>query len=543
MSGPLPRVTEVVKNAVEGSWDLPEIQRKFVWSPDKVRDLLDSLLKDYNIGVLLLWNPSKYLEGYGKNAHWIIDGQQRVTSLCVLFDKKPYWLDNKKWEKIREKYDIMINVLSPISDIEVAVANPARKKDPKWVSVRDILPIRKDDELKEYIMLVVKKVAKKLGKSPDYELYTHIDSCIKKVWNIRDKPVLIDRISPEKDLEDVVEIFTRINMKGTKLREADIYVAIAASKMKGWVRKEFYPFIEYLKTRYGFDLFPGIILRTLTGIGVGKTRFRDVNKEFWSNEAKFKHAWENAKATIIGILEKMHQRGILSSRIVPSLNSLIPVFLLYNKFKDKEFSFCKVFYWFILANRSGRYSGSAISVLANDVRIIDESNSFKEAINKLVEGLDIAGKFVADDFRTNYKRDRFGRFILYLILYDKGATDWTTRERIGFESDHPVVGFRPEYHHFIPRSILRSHGISEDLMDDISNIVVVSKETNKRIKSKMPTVYVDELGLSDKDLEKFIIPLDRSLWDISRYEEFLKKRASMLAEEANSYLGKLLSES
>lgn len=37
---------------------LPEIQREYVWSEQKARDLIDSLYKKFPIGVILLWRPS-----------------------------------------------------------------------------------------------------------------------------------------------------------------------------------------------------------------------------------------------------------------------------------------------------------------------------------------------------------------------------------------------------------------------------------------------------------------------------------------------------
>ena len=42
-----------------GEIAIPEIQRSFVWSATKVRDLIDSLYAGYPIGYLIAWrNPS-----------------------------------------------------------------------------------------------------------------------------------------------------------------------------------------------------------------------------------------------------------------------------------------------------------------------------------------------------------------------------------------------------------------------------------------------------------------------------------------------------
>ena len=69
-----------------GEIAIPEIQRPFVWTAIKVRDLLDSLLKGYPVGYLISWrNPNIHLKdgtiSFGKRI--LIDGQQRVTALMA----------------------------------------------------------------------------------------------------------------------------------------------------------------------------------------------------------------------------------------------------------------------------------------------------------------------------------------------------------------------------------------------------------------------------------------------------------------------------
>ena len=69
-----------------GEIAIPEIQRPFVWSAAKVRDLIDSLYSGYPIGYLIAWrNPSvKLKDGTSSDGKRIlIDGQQRVTALMA----------------------------------------------------------------------------------------------------------------------------------------------------------------------------------------------------------------------------------------------------------------------------------------------------------------------------------------------------------------------------------------------------------------------------------------------------------------------------
>src|SRR5688500_1148251 len=42
----------------DGKLMLPDLQRGFVWSAERVRALLDSLYRRYPVGALLLWKPT-----------------------------------------------------------------------------------------------------------------------------------------------------------------------------------------------------------------------------------------------------------------------------------------------------------------------------------------------------------------------------------------------------------------------------------------------------------------------------------------------------
>ena len=65
---------------------IPEIQRPFVWSANKVRDFIDSLYHGYPVGYLITWPKSDVsLRGGETSAREriLIDGQQRTMALRV----------------------------------------------------------------------------------------------------------------------------------------------------------------------------------------------------------------------------------------------------------------------------------------------------------------------------------------------------------------------------------------------------------------------------------------------------------------------------
>ena len=97
-------IRDIVKHIDDttlGTLNVPEFQRKFVWKPSKTKDLVDSLWRGYPIGTFLLWESSysspRSALGTQSQKQWIIDGQQRVTSLALVFAKKPSWWQITGW--------------------------------------------------------------------------------------------------------------------------------------------------------------------------------------------------------------------------------------------------------------------------------------------------------------------------------------------------------------------------------------------------------------------------------------------------------------
>src|SRR5437773_5071366 len=77
-----------------GDIALPDIQRPFVWSNAKVRDLFDSMYRGFPVGYLLFWENAQASAakaiGVREKVHTvparlIVDGQQRLTSLYAVF--------------------------------------------------------------------------------------------------------------------------------------------------------------------------------------------------------------------------------------------------------------------------------------------------------------------------------------------------------------------------------------------------------------------------------------------------------------------------
>ena len=149
---PLPLGT-ILNDVKIGRIGLPDLQRPFVWEPNKIRNLFDSLLNGYPIGFIMLWEtPDDYEEktnSIGNNQKnftnpksLIIDGQQRLTALLAAV----YGIEiqDKNYKKRRIK--ISYNPLKETNRFDNWTA--AHEGDPEWIpDISTVLRQMKSSEL------------------------------------------------------------------------------------------------------------------------------------------------------------------------------------------------------------------------------------------------------------------------------------------------------------------------------------------------------------------------------------------------------------
>ena len=110
MSEPIP-IKKLIDRISSGDIRIPAFQRNYVWEPDQVSFLLDSIYKEFPIGTVILWKTDNRLNSEKKlgffelpepqkdyPVNYVLDGQQRLTSLFSVFqtELKPTsneWVD------------------------------------------------------------------------------------------------------------------------------------------------------------------------------------------------------------------------------------------------------------------------------------------------------------------------------------------------------------------------------------------------------------------------------------------------------------------
>jgi hypothetical protein len=534
------KLSDLVNRAVEHKWSIPEFQRGFVWKPVQVRDLAESLWLNYPIGSLLIWNSQNVIQARtaidSQNpSDWLVDGQQRSTALCILFGRKPYWWqDANTWNNVLKRYDIRFDIHAKEAPFFlVANAGIRNAKNNRYIHLSELLNLDTQKENDQKKLMELAKNIKMEGFCDGMdamEVYTRLD----RLRKIREKDIVA--VTIEHELEDVVEIFSRLNSRGTRVTEADIYLGVVAARNPTWVRDTFLIYLEKLEDS-GFHMDPNLLFRSLTGIGEHTTRFKNIRDDFWNKE-QILSAWKKTQDSWERLILRFKEFGILTNSIMPTQAALVTMIALIDKFNDDN-HFSNALYWFLQASRFSRYSGSGTTSLDEDLKDIYESSLFSEAIDKLLKRFRHEEPIEAEEFFKDYTDSRFGRFILYLLVYKNKALDWDqTGQRLGFEGAAILSDFQPQWHHVFPKEYLKNN-VNTDLIDCLANIAVIGPTINIRISNKAPLSYVSKYNITKERLEQQFIDKDFVNIQYSQYKNWLENRAMLLAEKVNEYLKSL----
>jgi hypothetical protein len=534
-------IKDIVERSVGHRWSIPEFQRGFVWKATQVRDLIESLWLNYPVGTLLLWNGSEPVQARSASDSqapdvWVVDGQQRTTALCILSGRKPYWWSStSEWERTLRNYDIRFDVHTKEPPFFV-VANAAtrRVRGLRYIPIQKLLML---DIQRETDLRTLQEMAKQIKLEglcdgmDAMEVYTRLD----RVRKIRDMEVVT--ISVDNDLEDVVEIFSRLNSRGTRVTEADIYLGVVAARTPGWVRDNFLPFVSQL-AEAGYDVSPNLVFRTLTGIGKRAIRYRSIEATFW-NADSIQPVWERTKTAWGITVQNLKEQGIVGNALLPADNALVTLVALLDKFPNGPF--LPVLYWFLQASRFGRYSSASTTSIEEDLREIEAATNQIEALRSLLDRIRYPSRLTSEDFMRDYGETRFGRLLLYLLIWRQGAVDWDERSaRIGFDGTELLAGFQPQFHHIFPKKFLEGQ-VEASLIDALANMAIIGPSINIRISKQNPMNYIPRYRISAEKLSQQFISGQITEIDVIQYPNWLRARADQLATVGNALLEDLSS--
>jgi len=522
------KTLETLLDQIEsGELVLPEIQRDFVWNRNNVLLLFDSLYRRLPIGYMLVWKAktivgSKHFKGIAKKRvgqaidsfyGYLLDGQQRLTAIKLVKDSEEnYPLMFALWPEDEEKPD----------ENRFSYKTRWNSADPWCVPVSDIIT----RQITPYQIVEQLKVA-----AEDFNSDTDADpilAYVTKLQGIMDYEIGVIEYE-DNHYRRATELFIRFNSTGKKLKSTDLIASELALTVPELVSQG----INKTCTKYSpqFSFTSTFLIQCLIAVQTAGMNVKNP-KDVWSgsNSKEIKNAWKRTEIGLGRTIEFITSTVRWDSDSwLPSINAIIPLVYLLSKKKlsaDERKVACK---WLLGANINGIFSGAVHSELDRILRGLKKEPSLDKLRDLTKRDM---GLIKPHHFET--RRKSGAAMSLYIsMLRNSNAKDWLSRAPL----DGSVMGHNAELqvHHFFPQSLLYANGFKSEEINTFANYTIINKETNLGISAEEPATYVKRLGIKKKDLQDQYIPLDRSLWTVDKYRDFIATRRKLLSKNANAF--------
>lgn len=565
-----------------GQFVIPEIQRPFVWKRSQVRDLIDSLYNGYPTGYIITWkNPDvKTKDGVvAGGKHVLIDGQQRVTALMAAISR----LEVLDEDFNRDRVKIAFNPLATDPTKRFEVQDASHLKDKKWIP--DISVIFKPD----FKQRAFENSYAAVNEGIDLD---EVSEELTKLKAIANRQIGVIELDHTLDIDEVTEIFIRINSKGTPLSQSDFVMSKMAAdtahngnvlrKVVDYfchlaVKPDFYPQVqkdtEFSATPYAqkikwlakdnediYDPDYGDMLRVAFMYSFSRGRLSDMvsllsGRDFETREFKEEIVEDSYKKLDEGIQAFINEyhfaqfilaikgAGFKSSKLLNSMMTLDFAYYLFLKLSSdsaipKNQVKRYVQKWFVLSTLTGRYIGSPETVMSRDIRNIEEKG-FLTFFN------DIERSVLPDTFwevtlpqnleTSSVNSPAFNTFLAAQINMNKNSLFMHGT----MISD--LLEISGDVHHIFPKAYLKANGVTvKSRYNQVANFTYLDTQVNKAISDDAPAVYfktvMEQFGTGNAEIGNI---MDKASLDVNLAENALPTEiVNMTVDDYENFLSK-----
>ena len=524
-------IEQILNFIKSGEIAIPEIQRPFVWKPKQVRDLIDSLYTGYPTGYLIIsQNPNMKLKdgSISEGKKIMIDGQQRVTSLMTAI--AGFEVVNSNFTRKRIK--ISFNPFATEEDERFKVQDNAILKDKRWIAdIADLFVPDFDSYsfIQEYCEKNTDIQPKELNKK------------ITQLLSIRNRQIGVITLDKDLTIDEVTEIFIRINNQGAKLNQADFAMSkIAAnSKYSGNILRKAVDYFshlaiepnwydemqkdkDFMATDYAqklkwlkddrediFDPDYGDILRVSFMYKFGRGKMKDLvsllgGRDFETRDYKEEIAEQSFSNLRQGVMSFMSEfsftnfvlaiksAGFVSSKLINSqmtLDFAYTLYLLLNDDKNIDKTKIKhyVSKWYVLSTLTSRYITSPETVMDKDIRRITEKG-FIEFLKENEEA-ELSDTFwnvgLVQNLETSAVNSPFFNTFLASQIYNSEDSLFMKSVKV-----RDLVTTMGDVHHIFPKKYLQNSGINDKAKyNQIANFTYFDTQNNISVGEKAPNEY------------------------------------------------------
>lgn len=569
-------VKTLLDDVKNGKIGLPDLQRPFVWKDNKVRELLDSMLKGYPIGYIMLWDsPDNYDKKgsigtdekmFKQPDDLVIDGQQRLTALLASLYGIPVKDKNYKERNIK----ISFNPLTR----EFAVWTPAYERNAEWISViSDAFKADEDHNIAKFRKEYIKTVNDSRSKNKSNELSEDeeilIEENIKDLLDLKSYSLPTLKIFNNATEQDVADIFVRVNSGGQNLTEKN-FIETLIAVYNSDIHEQIDKFCEESRipaqgTSYNqiLTVDPAHLIRMAVGVGFRRARLRyaymllrgkDLKTGIVTDETREENLnkFKNALDLVVNLnnwhafMNLYSEAGYINDSIIASSNAVVFSYVLYligkYDYKVPEVELRKIIKkWIFMSTITLFYTGSTESEVEKQFADLRNINTASEFVNYL-DG-EIKTQFTEDYFAVTLPNELnssssnspawFG-YLAALNVLNTPLLFATTTLSHYFTLGTSGTKNSIDKHHIFPKNYLTNIGFKNDRdRNQIANFTYLDYATNIDISDDAPIDYVsryrEKLGEDKYKLtcEQNALPENFESMD---YQTFLSQRRLLMSK-------------
>lgn len=572
-------VQDLVSAVASGQVRLPDIQRPFVWSNAKARDLMDSMYKGFPVGELMFWenvDPEHSraigtVEKSQSGSMQVIDGQQRLTSLYAVV---------KGVRVLREDYsqEHIVIAFNPLTE-RFAVPDNGIKRSSEWVQDIKVVFESPIDARSNYLDALEKSRG---GERLPREDERRIEEAINRLARVLSYQFQVVQLKKDVSRETAADVFVRINSEGVKLSSADfiltwlsVFWEEGRQQLEDFARgSRFTPQElsrwEESKLRWTpknpyLTLDPGHVLRVVVAVGNRRAPLQDAYNALRGRDPRTREIvpenrekelakLKNGQARALDpknwdeFLKVIERAGIRTSAMVTAKNAVIYGYALWligrTEFGMPVDDLREVMArWYFMAQITGRFSGSAETRAQEDLNRLDglerTPEAFRNAIDSLVSTTlteDWWSVTLPEDLHTsNMSGPAYTGYVAALNILDADVLLSTLKVKDWIDPNRrPIKGV--EKHHLFPKDYLKGPlGLKNTRqINQVANQALVEWSDNIDISNEAPSVYwtaqVADKAIQGERLAKqtwwHALP---DGWTDMTYPDFLAARRKLIA--------------
>lgn len=540
------KLVDLLDEVSAGAVVIPDFQRDFVWKIKQIEELLNSIINNYFIGSILLLESStdklrfapKLIRGVRqspanqekiKEIKYVLDGQQRITSLFYAFFEPEIPLSNDisfvcKFYMNPDNMDIL--GLEDPEDITRKLRLGPDIKKKLYEIYRNIYGIDVDNLPTMAVFRNRDNIDNYFNNNPGISS-SFKEKMLELFEKIQSSTIPLITLPPHTSDDDIVNVFERINRTGTRLGIFELAVAkyypvgIKLNELKARLQNE--PFLNVLGEEA--ILKEMALLQDLEPKPQNLVKLTDRDKSNSENQAEFYTNWGTAIEYLQEAMVRVrHTYGAPKIKVgkrtldlIPYTSLLIPLaFLLFEVERrgKSHFLFEKVDRWYWTSVFTQKYSHATDSKSFSDVRAV--KNWFENGSSK--PDWTFNTEYVKGEMQKASRSSALAKgFYNCLIL--NGCKDLLTGQKI--EQSECNVD------HIFPSSKFKG-------ADCIFNLTIVDKGTNQKKKDKSPSEFInDALASHGNDRQRLLLTLephfisDKGLkaMEANNMDAFIRERA------------------